>query len=100
MSTVTGGRTVLAESRAMARGLAALRIFFAPILVFERAREALRHQQLLLQVGYLSSGRFMWEQPHEWVPLVILAPIPAGRIWGFDARLLDRGGRRFDRWPF
>lgn len=57
-------------------------------------------QQFFLQVVYLSSGRFMWEQPHEWVPLVILALIPAGRVWGFDGRLLDRGGRRFDRWPF
>ena len=27
----------------------------------------------------------MWEQPHEWVPLVILALVPAGRVWGLDA---------------
>jgi uncharacterized membrane protein YphA (DoxX/SURF4 family) len=50
-------------------------------------------QQLFLQLVYLSSGRWMWEQPHEWVPLVILALIPAGRVWGFDRRF---GGR----WPF
>jgi uncharacterized membrane protein YphA (DoxX/SURF4 family) len=50
-------------------------------------------QQLFLQLVYLSSGRWMWEQPHEWVPLLILALVPAGRVWGFD--------RRFgDRWPF
>jgi uncharacterized membrane protein YphA (DoxX/SURF4 family) len=57
-------------------------------------------QQLFLQLVYLSSGRFMWEQPHEWVPLVILALVPAGRVWGFDARLLHRGSRGFDHWPF
>ncbi len=183
MSTVDAGRTVLPDGRLMARGLAALRIFFGLILfsnglsklfgftdvfvgvykatlidrpearsildfevnkrgggtdvpllksivnnvfldhygIFQWLTTALElgaglalilgiasraaalaalSQQLFLQVVYVSSGRFMWEQPHEWVPLVILALIPAGRIWGFDARLLDRGGRRFDRWPF
>jgi uncharacterized membrane protein YphA (DoxX/SURF4 family) len=49
-------------------------------------------QQFFLQLVYFSSGRFMWEQPHEWVPLLILALVPAGRVWGLD--------RRFDRWPF
>jgi uncharacterized membrane protein YphA (DoxX/SURF4 family) len=57
-------------------------------------------QQLFLQLVYFSSARFMWEQPHEWVPLVVLAIVPTGRIWGFDARLLTHGTRRFDRWPF
>jgi uncharacterized membrane protein YphA (DoxX/SURF4 family) len=57
-------------------------------------------QQLFLQLVYFSSARFMWEQPHEWVPLVILALVPAGRVWGFDARLAHRGARRFDHWPF
>jgi uncharacterized membrane protein YphA (DoxX/SURF4 family) len=58
-------------------------------------------QQLFLQLVYFSSGRFMWEQPHEWVPLVILALVPAGRVWGLDARLVARRGmRRFDHWPF
>ena len=57
-------------------------------------------QQLFLQLVYFSSARFMWEQPHEWVPLLILALVPAGRVWGLDARLLDRGTRRFDHWPF
>jgi uncharacterized membrane protein YphA (DoxX/SURF4 family) len=51
-------------------------------------------QQLFLQLVYLSSGRWMWEQPHEWVPLLILALIPAGRAWGLDARLAR------NRWPF
>lgn len=57
-------------------------------------------QQFFLQLVYLSSGRWMWEQPHEWVPLLILALVPAGRVWGLDRRLAPRGLRRFDRWPF
>jgi len=183
VSTVAAGGTVLPEGRSMARGLAALRIFFGLILfsnglaklfgftdvsvwiykatlidrpearsildlevnksgggtdvpllkslvnnvlldnygTFQWVTTALElgaglalilgiasraaalaalGQQLFLQVVYLSSGRFMWEQPHEWVPLVILALVPAGRVWGFDARLLDHGRRRLDRWPF
>jgi uncharacterized membrane protein YphA (DoxX/SURF4 family) len=57
-------------------------------------------QQLFLQLVYFSSARFMWEQPHEWVPLVILALVPAGRAWGLDARLVHPGTRRLDHWPF
>jgi hypothetical protein len=41
----------------------------------------------------------MFEQPHEYVPLVILALVPAGRVWGLDARM--RARRALDgRWPF
>ena len=57
-------------------------------------------QQLFLQLVYLSSGRFMWEQPHEWVPLLILAIVPAGRVWGFDGRFVRRGLPRYGGWPF
>jgi uncharacterized membrane protein YphA (DoxX/SURF4 family) len=57
-------------------------------------------QQLFLQLVYLSSARWAFEQPHEWVPLLILALVPAGRVWGFDRRLAGRGSRRFDNWPF
>jgi uncharacterized membrane protein YphA (DoxX/SURF4 family) len=57
-------------------------------------------QQLFLQLVYLSSARWAFEQPHEWVPLAILALVPAGRTWGFDRRLVSRGLRRFDGWPF
>jgi uncharacterized membrane protein YphA (DoxX/SURF4 family) len=57
-------------------------------------------QQLFLQLVYLSSARWAFEQPHEWVPLAILALVPAGRVWGLDARLAGRGSRRFDNWPF
>jgi uncharacterized membrane protein YphA (DoxX/SURF4 family) len=51
-------------------------------------------QQLFLQLVYLSSGRWAFEQPHEWVPLLILSLVPAGRVWGFDRRWGHRG------WPF
>lgn len=57
-------------------------------------------QQLFLQLVYLSSGRWAFEQPHEWVPLVILALVPAGRVWGLDRRLAGRGLRRLGGWPF
>jgi len=57
-------------------------------------------QQLFLQLVYLSSGRWAFEQPHEWVPLLILALVPAGRVWGFDRRLVHRGLRRLGGWPF
>lgn len=57
-------------------------------------------QQLFLQLVYLSSARFMWEQPHEWVPLLILAIVPAGRVWGYDGRLVRRGRPRYGGWPF
>ncbi len=57
-------------------------------------------QQLFLQLVYLSSGRWTFEQPHEWVPLLILALVPAGRVWGLDARLADRGPQRGRGWPF
>ena len=57
-------------------------------------------QQLWLQVLYLSSGRWMFEQPHEWVPLVILMLVPAGRVWGLDRRLVHRGIQRLRGFPF
>jgi uncharacterized membrane protein YphA (DoxX/SURF4 family) len=57
-------------------------------------------QQLFLQLVYLSSGRWMWEQPHEWVPLLILTLVPAGRVWGLDHRFVDRGIKRFRGFPF
>jgi len=57
-------------------------------------------QQLFLQLVYLSSNRWAFEQPHEWVPLLILAIVPAGRAWGLDGRFAGRGVRRFRGWPF
>ncbi len=57
-------------------------------------------QQFFLQFVYLSSSRWMFEQPHEWVPLLILALVPAGRVWGYDGRFVHRGLRRYGGWPF
>ena len=57
-------------------------------------------QQLFLQLVYLSSNRWAFEQPHEWMPLLILALVPAGRVWGLDARFAGRGLRRPRGWPF
>lgn len=57
-------------------------------------------QQLFLQVLYLSSNPWMWEQPHEWVPLLILFLVPAGRVWGLDRRFVGRGVRRLRDFPF
>jgi uncharacterized membrane protein YphA (DoxX/SURF4 family) len=56
-------------------------------------------QQLFLALVYFSSNRWMFEQPHEYVPLVVLAIVPAGRMWGFDAWLLRRRPP-WQRWPF
>lgn len=57
-------------------------------------------QQLFLQLVYLSSTRWMFEQPHEWVPLLILLLVPAGRVWGLDRRFAHRGIRRLRGFPF
>jgi uncharacterized membrane protein YphA (DoxX/SURF4 family) len=56
-------------------------------------------QHFFLQLVYFSSGRFAFEQPHEWVPALILAIVPAGLVWGLDGRL-RRHDPRFRRWPF
>lgn len=50
-------------------------------------------QQLFLAAMYASSGRWMFEQPHEYIPLIILALVPAGYVWGLDARLRARRAR-------
>jgi hypothetical protein len=49
---------------------------------------------------YVSSGAWMWEQPHEWVPLLILVLVPAGRVWGLDHRFVHRGSGRLRGFPF
>ncbi len=55
--------------------------------------------QLFLALVYASSNRWMFEQPHEYVPLFILAIVPAGLYWGVDGLLL-RGRPFLRRWPF
>ncbi len=56
-------------------------------------------QQLFLAAVYFSSNRWVFEQPHEYVPLFILAVVPAGRVWGLD-RLIVRARPKLARWPF
>ncbi len=53
----------------------------------------------LLALLYASSNRWLFEQPHEYVPLLILAVVPAGRAWGLDGRLAWRRARA-GRFPF
>ena len=55
--------------------------------------------QLFLALVYLSSNRWMFEQPHEYVPLLILAIVPSGYYWGLD-RLVQRHWAFGRRWPF
>jgi uncharacterized membrane protein YphA (DoxX/SURF4 family) len=56
-------------------------------------------QQLFLALVYASSNRWLFEQPHEYIPLIVLAIVPAGRVWGLDAAIVRRWpGLR--RWPF
>ncbi len=54
-------------------------------------------QHFFLQLVYFSSGRFAFEQPHEWLPPLILALVPAGLVWGLDGRLARN--RPTIRWP-
>lgn len=56
-------------------------------------------QQLFLAAVYFSSNRWMFEQPHEYVPLFVLALVPAGRMWGIDGWIVRRYPRLM-RWPF
>jgi len=57
----------------------------------------------LLQVGflallYLGNDRWLFEQPLEVVPLLLLAVVPSGRVWGVDGSSLLPGRLR-GRWP-
>jgi uncharacterized membrane protein YphA (DoxX/SURF4 family) len=56
-------------------------------------------QQLFLALVYLSSNRWLFVQPHEYVPLIVLALVPAGRMWGLDRWVLRRAPT-LRRWPF
>jgi hypothetical protein len=56
-------------------------------------------QQLFLALVYASSNRWLFEQPHEYIPLIVLAIVPAGRAWGLDGWLIARNPS-LARWPF
>ncbi len=56
-------------------------------------------QQLFLALVYASSNRWLFEQPHEYVPLFVLALVPVGRVWGLDA-WITRTRPALRRWPF
>jgi uncharacterized membrane protein YphA (DoxX/SURF4 family) len=58
---------------------------------------------LFLAAMYATSNRWLFEQPHEYVPLLILALVPSGRVWGLDRRILRRRGGdpgELRGWPF
>lgn len=56
-------------------------------------------QQLFIAALYVSSSRWMFEQPHEYIPLIILALVPAGRVWGVDGWAI-RNGKATRKFPF
>lgn len=68
------------------------------------AAAAALSMHLFLAAVYFSNDRWMFEQPHEYVPLFILAIVPAGRVWGLDAWAAVRTGRTGTGlrtgWPF
>ena len=55
--------------------------------------------QFFLALYYLPTNKWSFEQPHEYVPLLILALVPAGRVWGLDG-VLTRRESGLRRWPF
>jgi len=42
---------------------------------------------------YFANNRWLPEQPLEVVPLIVLALVPSGLVWGLDGHLRRRG------WP-
>ncbi len=55
--------------------------------------------QVFLALFYLPTNKWMFEQPHEYVPLAVLTVVASGTVWGLDGRLraVDPAYRR---WPF
>ena len=45
----------------------------------------------------LSTNRWAFEQPHEYVPLIALSLVSAGRVWGLDRWIVR--ARPPGRWP-
>ncbi len=60
-------------------------------------------QAVFLALVFATRNRWAFEQPHEYVPLFILAVVPAGRVWGLDGKILRRRGTdpgELRGWPF
>ena len=55
--------------------------------------------QVFLSLFYLPTNKWMFEQPHEYVPLAVLAIVASGAIWGLDGRL-RASSPAYRRWPF
>ena len=55
--------------------------------------------QVFLALFYLPTNKWMFEQPHEYVPLAVLALVASGAVWGLDGRL-RRTRPSLRRWPF
>ena len=55
--------------------------------------------QVFLSLLYLPTNKWMFEQPHEYVPLAVLAVVASGAVWGLDGRL-RASSASFRRWPF
>lgn len=56
-------------------------------------------QFAFLAVLYLSNDRWLFEQPLEVLPMLLLVWIPSGRVWGVDGSPLVPA-RLAGRWPF
>lgn len=56
-------------------------------------------EHAFLTLLYASSNRWLFEQPHEYVPVLILLLVPAGRMWGMDGRLRWKRARA-GQFPF
>jgi uncharacterized membrane protein YphA (DoxX/SURF4 family) len=52
---------------------------------------------LCLNVLVIGNFAYVFEYPVEWLPLLVLAIVPAGHTWGLDRRV---SARMADRWPF
>ena len=55
--------------------------------------------QVFLALLYLPTNKWMFEQPHEYVPLAVLSIVASGVIWGLDGRL-RASSPAYRRWPF
>ena len=56
-------------------------------------------QFAFLATLYLSNDRWLFEQPLEVLPMLLLVWIPSGRVWGVDGSPLAPA-RYAGRWPF